>query len=63
MTGAQFPAGAKLGFLLFVTESRPGLGPTQSPVQWVPGILTPGSRLSEREADHSPPSSPEAKNA
>jgi hypothetical protein len=22
--------------------SRPALGPTQSPVQWVPGVLTPG---------------------
>jgi hypothetical protein len=26
--------------LVFV--SRPALGPTQSPVQWVPGVLSPG---------------------
>jgi hypothetical protein len=24
------------------TESRPALGPTQLPVQWVPGVLSPG---------------------
>jgi hypothetical protein len=35
--------------------SRPALGPTQPPVQWVPGVLSPGgkSRLG-RDADHSP---------
>jgi hypothetical protein len=38
--------------------SRPGLGPTQPPVQWLPGEKRPGS-----EADHSPPSSAEVKNA
>jgi hypothetical protein len=29
--------------------SRPAVGPTQPPVQWVPGVLSPG-----RKADHSP---------
>jgi hypothetical protein len=41
MTGVYFPAGTMLGFL-FATASRPGLGPIQTPIQWVPGVLTPG---------------------
>jgi hypothetical protein len=27
---------------ILVSASNPALGPTQSPVQWVPGILSPG---------------------
>jgi len=34
------------------------LGPTQSPIEWVLGIMRPGS-----ESDNSPPSSVEVKNA
>jgi hypothetical protein len=34
------------------TSSRPGLKPTQPPIQWVPGIKRP-----RREADSSPPTS------
>jgi len=26
-------------FFLFATASRTNLGPTQSPIQWVPGLL------------------------
>ena len=36
--------------------SRPSLGPTQPPVQWVPG-LPRGKKRPGRDADPSPPSS------
>jgi hypothetical protein len=40
------------------TTPRPTLGPTQPPIQWVPGLKRQGS-----EADHSPPSSAEVKSS
>jgi hypothetical protein len=46
-----------LGFFLFTTASRMALGPSQPPIQWVPGALSPGVKRLGREADHSPPSS------
>jgi hypothetical protein len=36
--------------------------PTQPPIQWVPGALSPGVKRQGREADHSLPSSAEVKN-
>jgi hypothetical protein len=40
--------------------SRPALGPIQSPLQWVPGVVSPGVKArSGRDADHSPPSNAE----
>jgi hypothetical protein len=42
--------------------SRPALGPTQPPIQWIPGNLFPGLKRGERETDHSLPSSAEVKN-
>jgi hypothetical protein len=48
---------------LFTIVSRPALGPTQPPIQWVPGALSLGVKQSGREGDHSPPSSAEVKNA
>jgi hypothetical protein len=43
--------------------SRPALGLTQPPIQWIPGALSLGLKRPGREADHSPPSSAEVKNA
>jgi hypothetical protein len=43
--------------------SRPALGPTQPPVQRVPGVLSPGVKARPgRDADHSPPSNAEVVN-
>jgi len=50
------------GILLLATTSRPVLGTTQPPIQWVQGALSPGVKRSRREADHSPPPSAELKN-
>jgi hypothetical protein len=55
----RFPAG--LGIFLFTTASRTALGPTQPPIQWVPGALSLGVKRPGREADYSPPSSAEVK--
>jgi hypothetical protein len=52
-----------LEIFLFITASRTALGPTQPPIQWVPGALSLGVKRPGREADHSPPSSAEVKNA
>jgi hypothetical protein len=39
------------------------LGPTQPPILLVPGVLSLGVKRPGREADHSPASSDEVKNA
>jgi hypothetical protein len=50
--GVQVPVESRI----FSTLSRPALGSTQPPIQWVPGVKRPG-----READHSPPTGAEVK--
>jgi hypothetical protein len=42
---------------------QPGLVPTQPLIQWVSVAISPGIKRPGREADHSPPSSAEVKNA
>jgi hypothetical protein len=51
-TGIEFPAGAR--DFIYAAVSRPALGPTQPPIQWIRGA--------EPEVDHSPLSSAEVKN-
>jgi hypothetical protein len=41
----------------------PALGPTQPPIQWVTGALYLGVKQPVSEADHTPHSSAEVKNA
>jgi len=38
----NFDSQQRLGIFLFSTASTPALGPTQLPVHWVPGALSPG---------------------
>jgi hypothetical protein len=52
-----------LGIFLLTTASRPVLGPTGSPTQRVSEALPLWVKRPGREADHSPPSSVEVKNA
>jgi hypothetical protein len=59
------PRRGLLRVFLFYTASTPALGPTRSPIQfqWVAGALSPGVKRPYREANHSPFSSSEVKNA
>jgi hypothetical protein len=42
-------------------RTRTALGPTQPPIQCVPGVLSLGVKRPRHEADHSPPSSSDVK--
>jgi hypothetical protein len=50
-----------LGIFLFATASRTALGPTQPPIQWVPGALSLGVKRPGCEADQTPTSNAEVK--
>jgi hypothetical protein len=57
--GVRSPAGAKdFSSSLCVQTGSGALGPTQPPVQWVPGVKA----RQGRDADHSPPSSAKVEN-
>jgi hypothetical protein len=49
----RVPVGSRI---LFSTLSRPAVGSTQPPIEWVPRVKRPG-----HEADHSPSASAEVK--
>jgi hypothetical protein len=42
-------------------SSRPALGFTQPPIQWVRGAISPGVKQPGHEVDHSPATSAEVK--
>jgi hypothetical protein len=52
-----------LGLNFLATTSRPGLGPAETPFQWIKKILSSEVQQPGLEADHSPPSSAEIKTA
>jgi hypothetical protein len=62
-TGVKFRAGTMMGFFPFATASGPAPGPTQPHTQRASQALTSSLKRPERDADHSPPSSAEIKNA
>jgi hypothetical protein len=57
----QSSSPGRVNNFLFSKSSRPALGSTQPPAQWVPGALSPGVKLPGRGDDHSPPASAEVK--
>jgi len=62
MDNRSFIIGSDWDFF-FATAFSPALGSTQPPTEWLQEALTPGVKRLGREADHSPPSSAEIKNA
>jgi hypothetical protein len=59
--GSRVRFSAELGIFLFTTVFRTTLGPTQPPIQWVPGALSLGVKRPGCETDHLPPSRAEVK--
>jgi hypothetical protein len=62
--------GSQISFLVYdiyipsnITVSKTALGPTQPPIQCVPGALSLEVKRPGRKADHSPASSADVKNA
>jgi hypothetical protein len=58
-TQGSIPSRRKL--FLFSVTFIPSLGPTQSPIQWVPGTLSSGVKRPGQETDHSLPYNVEVK--
>jgi hypothetical protein len=63
MVGHRFTASepGECDFFLLASASKPGLGATWPPTQWVSGALAPGVKRSGLEADDSLPSSDEVR--
>jgi hypothetical protein len=60
--GVRSPAGAKDFSSSLCVQTGSGAH-TQPPVQWVPGVLSPGVKSRPGgDADHSPPSSADVEN-
>jgi hypothetical protein len=59
--GVGSSSSGRIKNFLFSTSFRPALGPTQPPIQWVWGALSPGVKRQRREADHSHLTSAEVK--
>jgi hypothetical protein len=55
--GVEVRVPVKIKNILFSTSSRPALGSTQTPIQWVPWALSSGVKRPVREADHLSPAS------
>jgi hypothetical protein len=62
MPDARGSIPARVHFILFSLVSRQALGPTQPPIQCVPGALYPWVKRPGSEAGHSTPDSTEIKN-
>jgi hypothetical protein len=61
--GAQLRKAQELGIFLFAIAFRQALGSTQPPILWISEALSTGIKRPGREADHSPQSNAEVKNA
>jgi hypothetical protein len=59
--GGRSSSPGKVKNYLFSTSSGSALGPTQPPIQCVPGALSPVVKRQRLEADHSPPTNAEVK--
>jgi hypothetical protein len=59
MAGVRFASGERL--VSSPVTTRPTLGLTQAPFQWLPGALSPGVIRQRREADYSSQSTAEVK--
>jgi hypothetical protein len=59
--GVRVPIPSKVKNFLVSKLSRPALGPTQPPIQWVAGAVSPGVKWQGHKADHSPPASAKVK--
>ena len=58
----MFDSRQRQEIFVFSKTSKPALGPTHLPTQWVPGAISPGVKRPGRDVNHLPPSTAEVKN-